>query len=56
VCETVASLYAAIETHRRMFREVSKYSFGDPMDGLKYGEYQLEVIWRYILCMDASIE
>jgi hypothetical protein len=33
----VASLYAAIETQRRIFCYVSKYSFGDPTDCLKYG-------------------
>jgi hypothetical protein len=44
VCETVASLYAAIETQRRIFHQASKHSFGDPMDGLMYGEQQLEDI------------
>jgi hypothetical protein len=44
MCEMVASLYAAIETQRRIFGLASKYSFGDPTDGLMYGERQLEDI------------
>ncbi len=55
-CETVASIYAAIETQRRIFRQVLKYSFGDPTNGLKYGEHQFEDIQRYVLNMDMSVE
>ncbi len=48
MCKMVASFYAAVETQRRMFSYVSKYSYGDPMDGLKYGERQLEDIRRWV--------
>ncbi len=44
MCKMVANLYAALETQRGIFCYVSKYSFGDPTDGLKYGECQLEDI------------
>ncbi len=56
MCETVASIYAAIETQRRIFCLASKYSFGDTTDGLMYGECQFEDILRYMLSMDTSIE
>ncbi len=46
MCEMVASLYAAVETQRRIFCQVLKYGVGDPTDGLKYGEHQY--IWRWV--------
>jgi hypothetical protein len=48
MCKTVASSYAAVETQRRIFCVVSKYSIGDPTDSLKYGEHQLDDIWRWV--------
>jgi hypothetical protein len=48
MCKMLASFYAAVETQRRIFCYVSKYSYGDPTDGVKYGERQLEDIWRWV--------
>jgi hypothetical protein len=38
-----------------LFCMLSKYSFENPSDGLKYGEHQLD-IWRYVLSMNMSVE
>ncbi len=45
VCEMIDSMYTTFETHRQIFRLVSKYNFRDTMDGLKYGEHQMRNIW-----------
>jgi hypothetical protein len=39
-------MYAAVESHWLIFCTVSKYSFRNPIGGLKYGESQLGNIWE----------
>ncbi len=49
MCEMVASVHAAIETHKEeYFVEYQDISLAKPMDSLKYGEHQLDNIWRWV--------
>jgi hypothetical protein len=49
--KTVDSVYVAIETQQRIIRYLSNILLAKPTDGLKYGEHQLEDIWRWVCCV-----
>ncbi len=49
MCEMVESVHAAIETQRRVFCSKNQdIPLAKPIDSLKYGERQLDNIWRWV--------
>ncbi len=47
-CKTVESVHAAVETQRRIFCKYQDIPLTKPTDSLKYGEHQLDNIWRWV--------
>jgi hypothetical protein len=48
MCKTVESVHAAVKTQRRIFCKYRDISLAKPTDSLKYGERQLDNIWRWV--------
>ncbi len=48
MCETLDSVYVAVETQQRVSVKYQNILLANPTDGLKYGERQFEDIWGWM--------